>query len=248
MITRLILDNWRSHEHTEFDFAKGTNVLVGAMGSGKSSAMDAVSFALFGTFPSLQQRKVKLDDMIMNKPERKGFAKISLGFTADGKEYVITREVTKGKGQTSAELRQGDKLIDATNQRVSEKIADILKIDYDLFSRAVYAEQNNIDYFLEIPKGKRREKIDELLKIDKFETSRKNLGTVIGRLVDRMNDKNSLIENTQDTKELPALEKSIAVDSLELQRKEKELIEKRKEGESAEQKYEDILKKKKTGQ
>lgn len=51
MITKLILENWRSHENTEFEFAKGTNVIVGAMGSGKSSAMDAISFCAVRNVP-----------------------------------------------------------------------------------------------------------------------------------------------------------------------------------------------------
>jgi len=244
MITRLALENWRTHENTEFEFGKGTNVLVGPMGSGKSSAMDAISFALFGTFPSHNQKKLKLDDMIMNKPEKKASAKIALSFRVDGKEYTVKREITRGKGQTAAEIRLDDRLIETANQRVNERIADILRINYDLFSRAVYAEQNNIDYFLEIPKAKRREKIDELLKIDKFEAARKNLTTVNSRLADRINDRSASIENQQDTGEIPGLEKSLDDDAKSLERKEVGLLTKKKDKEMAEANHNEILKKK----
>jgi exonuclease SbcC len=243
MITRLALENWRTHENTEFEFGKGTNVLVGPMGSGKSSAMDAISFALFGTFPSHNQKKLKLDDMIMNKPEKKASAKIALSFRVDGKEYTVKREITRGKGQTAAEIRLDDRLIETANQRVNERIADILRINYDLFSRAVYAEQNNIDYFLEIPKAKRREKIDELLKIDKFEAARKNLTTVNSRLADRINDRSASIENQQDTGEIPGLEKSLDDDAKSLERKEASLLTKKKDKEMAEANHNEILKK-----
>jgi exonuclease SbcC len=243
MITRLALENWKTHESTEFEFGKGTNVLVGPMGSGKSSAMDAISFALFGTFPSHNQKKLKLDDMIMNKPERKASAKIVLSFKVDGKEYTVKREITRGKGQTSAEIRLDDRLIETANQRVNERIADILRINYDLFSRAVYAEQNNIDYFLEIPKAKRREKIDELLKIDKFESARKNLTTVNSRLAERINDKSASIENQQDTGEIPELEKAVDNEAKALERKEVSLLTKKKDREMAEANYNEILKK-----
>ena len=244
MITRLVLENWRSHQNTEFEFGKGTNVLVGAMGSGKSSTMDAISFALFGTFPNLYQKKVRLDDVILNKPERKGHAKIVLSFKVDGKEYTVKRELTRGQGQTSAEIRLGDRLIEAANKRVNEKIADILKINYDLFSRAVYAEQNNIDYFLEIPKGKRREKIDELLKIDRFESARKNLGTVVTRLVDIKNDKRNIVSSQQDTSGIPSLERELGTASRELEGKEASLHAKKKEKDGAEADYNEMLKKK----
>lgn len=186
MISGITMENWRSHERTEMKFGRGANILIGQMGSGKTSAMNAISFALFGTFPDLQARKVKLDDVIMNKPAMKNHAKVTLDFEIGGKKYAIKREITRGKGTTSAALWQCEKMVEGPNpKRVEDKINELLKINYDLFSRAIYAEQNKIDYFLEIPKGQRKQKIDELLKIDKFESARKNVGTVISRLNDR---------------------------------------------------------------
>jgi len=244
MIARLVLENWRSHEKTEFEFTRGTNVLVGAMGSGKSSAMDAISFALFGTFPNLQQRKIKLDDMIMNKPQKKDNAKVVMAFTADGREYTVKRELTRGKGQTSAEIRIDDKLIESANQRVNDRIEDLLKIDYDLFSRAVYSEQNRIDYFLEIPKNRRREMVDELLKIDRFEAARKNLGTVVNRLNDRTEDKSSQIATQPDTSQMGTLETELASDRTGLETAKKLLAELDKEKAAADIRYKAIVQKK----
>jgi len=106
MITKLVLRNWRSHENSEFDFGKGTNVLVGQMGSGKTSAMDSLCFALFGTFPSLQSRKLRLDEVIMNKPEQKKWASVDLVMDVDGSEYEIKRKIELGKGSTVNEIRR----------------------------------------------------------------------------------------------------------------------------------------------
>lgn len=221
MITKLILKNWRSHESSEFEFSKGTNVLVGPMGSGKSTAMDAVSFALFGTFPNLQSRKVKLDDIIMNKPAVKNQASVEVHFKANGQIYNILRTIERGKGATTSKLKLGDKLIEGPQtKRVTERVCDILKVNYDLFSRAVYAEQNNIDYFLEIPKGARKQKIDELLMIDKFENARKNLTTVINRLKDRVEEKKRFVSEIKEIDDIPGLEAEI--------REKVESIEKRK--------------------
>ena len=50
MITSLELTNWRTHSNTTLDFEKGTNVIIGVMGSGKSSIVNAITYALFGTF------------------------------------------------------------------------------------------------------------------------------------------------------------------------------------------------------
>lgn len=70
MITEVKLKGWRSHSDSKLVFTPGTNALIGIMGSGKSSIMDAICFALFGTFPNLQSKKLKLDDVIMKKTER----------------------------------------------------------------------------------------------------------------------------------------------------------------------------------
>lgn len=209
MITRVVLENWRSHELTELDFAKGTNVLVGVMGSGKSSVMDGICYALFGTFPTLQSRRLKLDDVIMNKPQKKEKARVSVTFASNGKEYTVSREITRGHG-SSAEVRDGGTLVEGNNsQRVTERVEEMLKIDYDLFSRAVYSEQNNIDYFLEIPKSQRKQKIDELLSIDKFEAARKSLTTVVSRLRDRAAEKEKSAVPA-DAEQIPVLEREIS--------------------------------------
>ncbi|MBN3037192.1 MAG: SMC family ATPase [Candidatus Diapherotrites archaeon] len=185
MIKRIRLENWKSHEDSEFEFAKGTNVIVGVMGAGKTSIMDAISFALFGTFPALQGKKLKLDDCIKNKPEQKQDASIELGFSVNGDEYEIRREIRLGKGTSKAELRKNGQLLETQGQRSTELVRSALRIDYELFSRAVYSEQNQMDYFLQIPSGQRKRRIDELLRIDRFEEARKNATTLANRLTDR---------------------------------------------------------------
>jgi exonuclease SbcC len=223
MITELVLKNWRSHEDSEFTFSKGTNVLVGNMGSGKSAAMNAISFALFGTFPDLQSKKLGLDDVIMNKPSVKNNATITLTLRWRDKDYTIKREIQRGKGTTLSELYEGDKLLEGPQtKRVNEHICELLQIDYDLFSRAVYSEQNAIDYFLEIPKGQRKQKLDELLHIDRYESARKSLVTVVKRLIDRKSDKETFISSQKEA-DTAVIVKEIADDRIRLLQKEAEL-------------------------
>lgn len=208
MIKSVILENWRSHEHTEFHFRKGTNVLVGVMGSGKSSVMDAISFALFGTFPNLQARKVKLDDIIMKKPVKKNHAKVTLTFEYNGDEFTVSRKIERGRGTTEVTLRKNGSLVEVSAARVNEFLNNLLKIDYDLFSRAIYSEQNKIDYFLQIPKGQRKQKIDELLRINRYEDARKNLVTLIKRLEDRLEEKKRGLKPV-DEEEIKKLEQEV---------------------------------------
>ncbi|MGC8812490.1 MAG: hypothetical protein ACP5O8_02790, partial [Candidatus Aenigmatarchaeota archaeon] len=143
----------------------------------------------------------------MNKPIEKNRAEVEVFFKINGRMYLVKRVVEKGKGTTYSEFREEGKLLEAPNsQRVTEMVEKILKVDYDLFTRAIYSEQNYLDYFLTIPKGQRMKKIDELLMIDKFEEARANTRTLTNRLSDRKSEKQKFIDQV----DVENLEKSIS--------------------------------------
>lgn len=196
MITKVSLKCWRSHLDSEFVFTNGTNALLGILGSGKSSVLDGICFALFGTFPTLQTRKLKLEDLIMKKPVEKTRADVEVYFHLNGTSYSVKRAVEKGKGTTYSEIRENGKILESPNSsRVTELVEKILKVNYDLFSKAIYSEQNSLDYFLTIPKGMRMKKIDELLMIDRFEKVRAGAVSLTNKVADRKVGKQSIIEN-----------------------------------------------------
>ena len=197
MITKVRLKNWRSHADSTLEFLPGTNALIGIMGSGKSSIMDAICFALFGTFPNLQTKKLKLDDVIMKKPIEKSSAEVEVDVQLDGTKYVVKRIIEKGRGTTFSEIRANGTILESPNtSRVSETVEKHLKVNYELFSKAIYSEQNALDYFLTIPRGQRMKRIDELLMIDKFEKARMSAVSLVNRIADRRSARQSVIEQT----------------------------------------------------
>jgi len=206
MITKVKLKNWRSHLDTEIEFAEGTNCFVGNIGSGKTSIMDAICFGLFGTFLQLQQKKIKLEDIIMKKPALQEKAEVMVSFDiGDESDWTVKRTVTKGK--TSAELRKNGELIEGPQStKVTEEVEKLLKMDYDLFSRAVYSEQNQLDMFLTIPKGQRMKKIDELLAIDKFEKARTSTMSLINKFSTALNEKELVVQNLRSDEGLKRLD------------------------------------------
>ncbi len=180
MIRSIQLINWRSHANSKMDFNDGTNLLVGIMGAGKSSILEGISFALFGTFPALERRKVKLDDLMrLNEPN----AKVILEFVWENNEYKIERAIERNKRGTSsgAEVFKNNNLVETGPVAVNTYISNLLQIDYDLFTRAIYSEQNNIDYFLTLDPRRRKQEVDILLGLDRFEEARTNIISVIGR-------------------------------------------------------------------
>jgi len=201
MIERTYLKNWRSHVETDIKFSSGVNLLLGAMGTGKTSVLDAISFALFGTFPDMQSKKVKMDDVIMNKPIEKNEAEVILEFSIDDKKYSVRRVIRKGFGTVRAELKENGKLIEAPNPtRVTETIQKILKLDYDTFYNIIYSDQNKIDLFLNLPRGQRKEKIDKIIGINKLEIARKTCVTVRSRLNNKIQEKRIFVRELESEK------------------------------------------------
>jgi exonuclease SbcC len=182
MIRKIILRNWKVHLNSTLTFEKGVNLIVGNIGSGKTSVLDAICFGLYGTFPDLQSRKVKIDDLIMRKPFEKDEAEIYVEFEVNGKILSARRVLKKGRG-SYAEFRENGKLLEIqSSQRVTELVEKELKTSYELFSKIIYAEQNGLDYFLRLQAGERKKKIDELLMIEKFEKARSSASSLIHRL------------------------------------------------------------------
>jgi len=180
LIRFLRLRGWKSHEDSALEFGRGSNLLVGPMGAGKTSALDAICFALFGEFPALKSNIVRLEDVVMARPDKRDRAVVEMVFDAGGETYSVTRTID-AKGGRQAVLR-GGKIEESQHKRVNEAIERILGINYELFTRAIYSEQNKIDYFITLGKGERKEKMDRLLGIDRFEAARANATTAMHKL------------------------------------------------------------------
>jgi DNA repair protein SbcC/Rad50 len=212
MISFIELENFKSHANTRLEFSKGTNVLVGLAGSGKSSIFDALCFALYGTYPALSTRRVTLEETIKNKPNKMETTIVRLGFEVNQKEYVVERIINR-KSTNQAKLKENGKLVAGPKPtEVTEKISKLTEVGYDLFCRAVYSEQNNIDYFLNLNPRERKQKFDELLSIDRYEKVRETATIVSNRLKKTVAEKKVFLkeqEKNVDEKIIEELGKKI---------------------------------------
>ena len=107
MIDRLKLTNWKIHENTELNFKPGTNIIIGPMGSGKSSILQAISFALFVTFSELKKHDVKITELVNNKFGAQE-AHIDLQLTHQDAPLRVTKKVDSDKGVMEASVRDGE--------------------------------------------------------------------------------------------------------------------------------------------
>lgn len=183
MITSLTLENWKSYSSSSFKFCRGTNVLVGRMGSGKSSVLDALCFALYGTFPKMSRRDQTTEHLVNITSLATGeaqHARVMLQFEKGGAKYEVERKI--GKKTSDAEVRCEGKLVQKGAKAVTDYITNALGVDYELFTRAIYSEQNRIDYLLSLNPRARKGEIDWLLGLGQFDEAREAAQAVAGKL------------------------------------------------------------------
>jgi exonuclease SbcC len=158
-------------EPTEIDF-DGVELfaLVGPTGAGKSTVIDALCFALYGTVPRYDDRRVVEPVITTGALE----AKVSLTFEADGRAYVATRVVrrTKGGGATTKEARleaAGGDVLAGTAKEVDAAVERLLGLSFEHFTRAVVLPQGEFARFLHDKPGDRQELLVRLLGFDVYE-------------------------------------------------------------------------------
>jgi exonuclease SbcC len=173
-------------EVTELSFEDRTlAAIVGPTGSGKSSILEAISYALYGKTPR-EQRSVKR--LICSRCDA---AHVEFRFLVDDREYEITRVLRRsGSGQHIIEdLSSGEKL--AGEVAVSNRVIELLGLGFDAFSSSVLLAQGQFAKFLQAtPKDRgvilkgifRLDQIDELQKGAKArrEALERDLATIEG--------------------------------------------------------------------
>jgi len=87
----LQMENIRSYEKEKIDFPSGTSLFEGDVGSGKSTILMAMEFALFGLG---NQR----GDALLRKGSKKG--SVFLSFNVEEKEYQIKRTLVRGNSDS----------------------------------------------------------------------------------------------------------------------------------------------------
>ena len=140
---------------------KNTNLIIGTNGSGKSTMLDALTFALFNK----PFRKINKSQLMNTVNERDCL--VELEFSVNNRDYVVRRgmkpnifdiEVNGNKMH-----RQAD---DRSNQKILEE--NILKVNYKSFTQIVILGSSTFVPFMQLSGSNRREVIEDLLDIRIF--------------------------------------------------------------------------------
>jgi exonuclease SbcC len=167
------LENIRSHVKSTVPFTRGFNCLVGGLGTGKSSVLYAVDFALFGE-PIGRSFEYLLR-------EGADSAKVTVQFSQNGRTYKLVRGLKrrgKGIGQDFEELKlfEDETLIASMKtDAIAEQFTAITGFDRDLFREIVWMRQEHLKELLDARPRDRQRRLDELFGLSDYETAWSNI-------------------------------------------------------------------------
>ena len=138
-----------------------TNLIIGENGAGKSTMLDAISFALFGKSHRNITKK-QLVNSINNKD-----CVTEVQFTVGGKQYRVVR----GIKPTKFEIWKDDVMINQSShakeyQEILEK--NVLQMSHKSFHQIVVLGSSSFIPFMQLNSTSRRDVIEDLLDINIF--------------------------------------------------------------------------------
>jgi exonuclease SbcC len=154
MLKRLTLKNFRQHEDRTIDLTAGLNVVRGANEAGKSTLIEAIAYALFG---SKACREPLAQVVTWWKPENS--LAVELLLVSDGVEYTFTRS-PKGAEVNYA----GGRVVGQA--QVSAKAQELLGSDPAVAGKLMLASQGSIRGALEEGATKTMKLIEDLADFD----------------------------------------------------------------------------------
>ena len=183
IFTKLKLNNFKSHDHTVITFDRGISVIVGENGAGKSTILEAISFALFK-----QHTGKKIDDLVRNNSNAMS---VELEFTSNNRQYRIVREKRSNLKSSIYKKTSADSgyvHICTGDREVAAEIRQILDIDSDLFLNAIYIRQGEIAELVDKTPAEKKQLIGKLLGLDALEKSWKNLLPFINEYENKLSE------------------------------------------------------------
>jgi len=167
------LENIRSHVKSTVPFTRGFNCLVGGLGTGKSSVLYAVDFALFGEPLGRSFEYLLREDA--------DSAKVTVQFTQNGRTYKLIRGLKrrgKGIGQDFEELKlfEDETLIASMKtDAIAEQFKAITGLDKELYREIVWVRQEHLKELLDATPRERQRRLDELFGLSDYETAWSNI-------------------------------------------------------------------------
>jgi DNA repair protein SbcC/Rad50 len=204
IIKKIILENIRSYSREEIDFQTGTTLLSGDIGSGKSTILLAIEFALFGVV-----RGEVTPESLLRYGEEKGAVELTIQL--DDKKIQVKRLLKR----TSTSITQDngfliidDKIEQLAPTELKQRIIDLLNYPKEMLTKkslvyryTVYTPQEEMKSILLADKETRIDSLRKIFNIDKYKRVKDNSKVLTQEIKIKRREIASSIHDLEEKKE-----------------------------------------------
>lgn len=225
MIKDLQMKDFISHSDTKLEFGKGITVFVGHNGSGKSSVIDAITYALFGE----HTRKANKN---LVRRGCQGQTTVQMRFTVNSKEFQAIRSLTPSGSAAFSQLEllsEAGKMVNKKlaggerrqyGESTSAEVAKVLGLDYKKLRVAAVVQQGELVSIVEAQPKEFKELVNGLIGIDRLDLAFSTMKDVVSGFRDRLRD-----ETGYSDEDIPRVQQLVAEKEKELAQTESVLKE-----------------------
>ncbi|MEK6925881.1 MAG: SMC family ATPase [Nanoarchaeota archaeon] len=227
ILKKISLENIRSYKKEELEFPEGSILLSGDIGSGKTSILLAVEFALFGLQPG--QRGSSL---LKNGAQTGG---VTMEFEVDGKSIIVERTLkrsSKSIAQDYSAITIDGEKFEISVTELKDKILDILNYPREfskkqnlLYKFTVYTPQEEMREIILQDAETRINTLRNIFGIDKYKRILENTSILTAKIREEQRVKEALISSLDKDKEfLMSKEEELETKHYNISSVEKELF------------------------
>lgn len=244
-IKKITLNNIRSYKHQEIEFPEGSILLSGDIGSGKTSILLAIEFALFGLQPGQRGSSLLKNGEIAGG--------VILEFEVDEQQVIIERSLKKGKTITQdyCSITIDGQLEEIAVTELKDRVLELLSYPKEfakkqnlLYKFTVYTPQEEMkQIILEDPES-RINTLRYVFGIDKYKKILENATIIQAKIREEKRIKQALTSNIeQEKRDMIKKEEELETKHYNLESVEKELFFKTEIRKKAQEEKDEIYKK-----
>jgi len=189
MINSIELGDFLSHSETNLDLENGVTVFVGQNGAGKSSIIDAITFALFG------KHTRKSSKGLIKRGSTQGFAKVE--FSINENKYQAVRKIDS-KGILAARFSKyvnGELVEIAVGERkqfgesMTREVEKTIGLDFEKLKIASIVQQGELNSIIKAKPKEFKELLNAVIGIDKLDVASNAMKEVSKNFRERIKEK-----------------------------------------------------------
>lgn len=204
LLKKVKIENLRSYENAEIIFPRGSTLLSGDIGSGKTTILLAIEFALFGLQPSQKGTSLLRND--------KEIGRVRLEFEIEDKNVIIERTLKRGKKSVTQDYSSiiiDNEKFEGSVTEIKSKVLTLLNYPREfakktnlLYKFTVYTPQEEMKQIILEPGDLRLNTLRHVFGIDKYKRIEENTTLLTSKLREKIRINEGMIYDLEDAKKL----------------------------------------------